>query len=172
MGSQVVQEWADLATASSDETYVAEEDPVFQDDINRLCNVGLKAMLRDERREVSEWQDELNKVSHMLSPSLVPMLLSDRVRATVEWRPGADVLDQHCSTDRTLEMKATVMQRYLSTHCTRCQNTSCQQVRRRDGWTACVLIQTLSLQPAEPGTAEADRMFAMLQNLCSSVACT
>ena len=83
MGSQVVQEWADLATASDDETYVAEEDPVFQDDINRLCNVGLKAMLRDERREVSEWQDELNKVSHVLPPGMVPMLLSDRVQATL-----------------------------------------------------------------------------------------
>lgn len=65
MGSQVAQEWADLATASGDETYVPEEDPMFQEDINRLCNVGLKAMLRDESREVSEWQDELNKVVHM-----------------------------------------------------------------------------------------------------------
>jgi hypothetical protein len=67
MGSQVAQEWADLATVGGDETYVPEEDPVFQEDINRLCNVGLKAMLRDESREVSEWQDELNKVVHMRS---------------------------------------------------------------------------------------------------------
>lgn len=50
------------------------------------------------------------------------------------------------------------MQRYSSTRCTRCQNTSYQQVRSRNGWTACVLVQTLSPQPAEPGTAEADRM--------------
>lgn len=61
-GSKALTEWSDLATAVSDD-YVPEEDPLFQEDINRLCNVGLKAMLRDERREVSEWQDELNQVT-------------------------------------------------------------------------------------------------------------
>lgn len=50
-GSKAVTEWADLATASADD-YVPEDDPVYQKDINRLCNVGLKAMLRDESREV------------------------------------------------------------------------------------------------------------------------
>lgn len=58
-GSKAVSEWSDLAVAPSGD-YVVEEDPLFQDDINRLCNVGLKAMLKDDRRNVSEWQDELN----------------------------------------------------------------------------------------------------------------
>lgn len=41
--------------------YVPEEDPLFLDDINRLCNAGLKYMLQDDDRGVSEWKDELNE---------------------------------------------------------------------------------------------------------------
>lgn len=40
------EEWSTLADAAASEDYVPEEDPVFLEDINRLCTFGLKAMLK------------------------------------------------------------------------------------------------------------------------------
>lgn len=40
------EEWSSLADAGAGEEYVPEEDPLFLDDINRLCNSGLKKMLQ------------------------------------------------------------------------------------------------------------------------------
>ena len=48
-GAKKAQEWSELAVMPDDD-YVKEEDPAFQEDINRLCTHGLKAMLKEDGR--------------------------------------------------------------------------------------------------------------------------
>lgn len=70
------EEWSSLADAGSGEEYVPEQDPLFLEDINRLCNAGLKYML------------QVDQLSDLLSTSLISPCICMKIQGIemLPWR--------------------------------------------------------------------------------------